>query len=87
MKKILLAVAENKLPEGAFEFIKQLNETNPVLLTGIFLREILYSPEPALGYYDNMGVPLYSPEMETMTQEEISQRIKWFESSCQKNNL
>jgi hypothetical protein len=87
MKKILLAVAENKLPEGAFEFIKQLNEISPVLVTGIFLREVLYSLEPAVGYHDVMTVPLYSPETETMAQEEINQRIKWFESSCKKNNI
>jgi hypothetical protein len=34
-----------------------------------------------------MGVPAYSPETETFSQEEIKKRIEWFESSCQKNNI
>jgi len=43
MKKILLAFAENKLPESAFEFVRRLNEINPLLVTGIFLGEVVYS--------------------------------------------
>jgi len=87
MKKILIAVAEDQLPEGAFEFIRQLNEINPVLVTGVFLRKVTYYTEPALSYYGGMGVPPYSPEKETVVPEEINQQIKWFESSCQKNNI
>ncbi len=87
MKKILIAIAENKLPEGAFEFIRQLNEINPVLVTGVFLREVSYYAEPIMSYYGGMGVPAYSPEIEAISQEEIKKRIQWFESSCQKNNI
>jgi nucleotide-binding universal stress UspA family protein len=87
MKKILLAVAENKLPEDAFEFIRQLNEINPVLVTGVFLREIIYITEPAISYYGGSGVPVYSAETEAYSREEIKKRIDWFETACQKNNI
>ena len=87
MKKILLAVAENKLPENAFEFIRQLNEVNPVLLTGVFLREIVYSLEPALGYYGGMGIPVYSSETEALIREDVIKQTNWFTEACQKNNI
>mgnify|MGYP001546008814 CR=1 FL=1 len=87
MKKILLAVAENKLPEGAFEFIRQLNEINPVLVTGVFLREIIYTFDPAFSYYGMVGGTTYSPETEAIVQEDIQKHIKWFENACQKNNI
>jgi hypothetical protein len=87
MKKILLAVAENKLPESAFEFVGCLNEINPVSVTGVFLREIVYSLNPALAYYEGSGVPAYNPEAEKISQEELRKRIEWFKSSCQKNNI
>ncbi|HVX26704.1 MAG TPA: hypothetical protein VHB70_10200 [Parafilimonas sp.] len=87
MKKILLAVAENKLPEAAFDFICHLNETNPVLLTGVFLRELVYSLEPALGYYGGMGMPVYSSETEALMREDVDKQINWFTAACQKNNI
>jgi len=87
MKKILLAVAENKLPENALEFIRQLNEVSPVLLTGVFLRELVYSLEPALSYYGGMGMPVYSSETEALIREDVKKQINWFTETCQKNNI
>jgi len=87
MKKILLAVAENKLPESAFEFIRQLNEINPVLLTGVFLREIIYTFDPAFSYYGMLGGSTYSPETEAIMQEDTQERIEWFEKACRKYNI
>jgi hypothetical protein len=87
MKKILLAIAENKLPENAFEFIRQLNEVSPVLLTGVFLRQIVYSLEPELGFYGGMGIPVYTTEMEVLTQEDVNKQINWFTAACLKNKI
>lgn len=87
MKKILLAVPENKLPEGAFEFIRQLNEINPVLVTGVFLREVIFTFDPAFSYYGMAGGTSYSPETEVMVQEDIQERIEWFEKSCKRNGI
>ncbi len=87
MKKILLAVAENRLPEAAFEFIRQLNEINPVQVTGIFLREIFYTPDPAASYYGMVGMPENSPGTEVIVQQKFEKRFNWFEKACQKNNI
>ena len=87
MKKILLAVAENKLPEGAFEFIRQLNEINPVMVTGVFLREIVYTFDPPFSYYGMVGGTTFSAETEAIVMEDIQKRITWFEKSCQTNGI
>jgi len=87
MKKILLAVAENKLPEGAFEFIRELNEINPVLVIGVFLREIIYTVDPAFSFYGMVGGVTYSAETEAIVKEDIQKRIDWFEKSCRKNKI
>jgi hypothetical protein len=87
MKKILLAIAQNKLPENAFEFIRQLNEVSPVLLTGVFVRQMVYSLEPAFDFYGGLGVPFYSPETEALIQEDVNQQINWFTAACLKNNI
>jgi hypothetical protein len=87
MKKILIAIAEKNLPEGAFEFVRRLNEINPVLVTGVFLREVVYALDPALAYYEGTGAPVFNSETKSFSQSEIKKRIDWFESLCKKNSI
>src|SRR6478735_10585905 len=87
MKKILIAIAEKNLPESAFEFIRKINEINPILATGVFLREVIYAFDPALMYYGGPGASAYPPETEAFSKAETKKRIEWFTSACQKNNI
>lgn len=87
MKKVLLAIAENKLPESAFEFISRLNEINPLLVTGIFLREIIYMPDPAFSYYGMVSGAGHNAEAEAIVQKDIQRRTDWFEKACQKKHI
>jgi nucleotide-binding universal stress UspA family protein len=87
MKKILLAFADNNLPAGAFEFARQLNENDPVLLIGVFLRQISYSTSSQPTYFEGLGFPSYAHKEETFSKDVIKKKIEWFESLCQKNGI
>ena len=39
MKKVVIAFDGNHFSEGAFEFVRRLNELQPILLTGVFLSD------------------------------------------------
>jgi hypothetical protein len=62
MKKILLLCDVNNFPTGAFEFIKNLHSSEPLLLTGAFFHSINYdlilptafafNPDPVIAYTD-----------------------------------
>jgi hypothetical protein len=43
MKKILIAFDGIHFSKSAFEFAKKLNEVSPVLLTGVFLPQIIFN--------------------------------------------
>lgn len=87
MKKILIAFANDPLPAGAFEFAKQLNDIHPILLIGIFLREIAYLKIREPAYFEGLGLPSYAHEVETFAEDVIEKKIEWFKSLCRKNNI
>lgn len=87
MKKILLAFDNHHMPEDGFEFIARLNEVNPVLLIGVFLREINYAINPRPTYFEGLGLPAYEHPVETVSPAEIAVKIKWFEEKCIRNNI
>ena len=43
MKKILLAFDGSNFSEGAFEFVRRLNDIQPLLVTGVFVPQVAYS--------------------------------------------
>lgn len=87
MKKILIAFADNNLPVSAFEFARQLNERNSILLIGVFLRQISYSTSAQPAYFEGLGLPSYAHEVETFSEDIIEKKMEWFESLCQKNDI
>lgn len=87
MKKILLAFDDTHLPEAAFEFVRRLNEINPVLLTGVFLRSVTYQQSSEPVYFEGLGLPAYAHEVETIPRTDLKKKIEWFESLCKKNNI
>ena len=57
MKKIILLSDTEELPEAAFRFAQQLNEANPILLTGVFLpRENMF--DASLYYFAGAAAPV-----------------------------
>lgn len=87
MKKILLAVGAQGIPEGVFDFIVALNQKNPILLTGVFLREITYAVSGRPTYFEGLGLPAFEHPMETFSPSEISEQVTRFEQKCIKNNI
>ena len=43
MKKVLLAIDGQNFSEGAFEFIRRMNEIDPVLVVGLFLPSVEFT--------------------------------------------
>lgn len=86
MNKIVLLSDIEKLPKGAFDFARMLNEQQPVLLTGVFLPKVDYW-NTLLYYSFGAASPLlyYTPEgSETLTDRTV---INEFEQLCQRNGI
>ena len=70
--------------EGAFEFARRLNESQPILLTGVFL------PQAELAnlwsYADGVGTP-YIPLIERSDTDQIQKNIDHFEKLCLGNGI
>ena len=62
MKKILLAFDGVQFSTGAFEFARQLNNLQPVYLTGVFIPQLSYAN--LWNYTDGMTGPTYIPILE-----------------------
>ncbi len=45
MKKVIIPFDGGKFSEGAFSFAIHLNHTHPILLSGIFLSQVDFSPQ------------------------------------------
>jgi len=85
MKKILLAFDGTHFSEGAFEFARQMNEQSPVLLTGVFLPQIVHSQ--VRSYSEGISGPLFLPLTEDVDLIAVQKNIARFESLCQKNAI
>lgn len=81
MKKIILALDGEHFPHGAFEFAKNINEQNQVLLAGVFLSPVDYSK--LLAFTGMEGVAIM-PEWLNREGDEVivSRNIKVFEDAC-----
>jgi len=85
MKKVIIAFDGNHFSEGAFSFVRHLNEQQSILLTGVFLpvvdyAELLYS----LG---GMSGPVYFQDYEYADTGVIQENIDHFSSLCIKNGI
>ncbi|HAO45619.1 MAG TPA: hypothetical protein DCQ97_01745 [Chitinophagaceae bacterium] len=81
MKKIIIALDGKHFPEGAFNFVKSINERNRVLLAGIFLSPVDYSK--VLAFTGMEGVALM-PEWMMKGEDDaiINTNIQVFEEHC-----
>ncbi|MES1213932.1 MAG: universal stress protein [Bacteroidota bacterium] len=86
MKKILLAFDGSHFSKGAFEFARILNESERILLTGVFLPQVDYAN---LWSYSGGGISgnTFIPLLEDEDAEAVAQNIDKFESLCRKNGI
>lgn len=84
MKKILFALDDNHFSQNAFEFVRQLNENEPVLVTGIyipaFVNDLAWTTPTG---DDALFVPRLLAEDETM----IRGNIQDFKEACEKSHI
>jgi nucleotide-binding universal stress UspA family protein len=84
MKKIILAFDGTHFSEGAFEFARQLNEINPVLITGIFLPQAEIAS--LWSYADGVGGP-YIPLIESDETDLVQKNVQHFKKLCEGNGI
>jgi len=85
MKKILLAFDGAHFSEGAFEFVRRMNEIQRVLVTGIFIPQVDYAN--LWSYANGTAGALFIPLVEDEDAEKVKENIEHFEKLCQKNNI
>src|SRR4051794_7587361 len=85
MKKILIAFNGSCYPEAALDFSRELNKSQPVLLTGVFIPQATYS------YLWSGSVALagslFPPLAEEVSNEVAEINHRKFESFCTTNNI
>lgn len=84
MKKVLISFDGNHYSTGAFEFARQLNEQEPILLTGVFLAPVDYNVAWSYAY---TGTSVYMPLVENRNPEELKDTINKFETQCLDNGI
>src|SRR5688572_23291324 len=77
MKKILIAFEGASFSEGALAFARQLNDLQPIFLTGVFVPQISYANLAQHAIETGEGEEI----------EEVEANKKRFESFCEKNNI
>ena len=86
MKKILLAFDGSNFSEGAFEFVRRLNELEPVLVTGVFVPQVDFANLWSYSTATSVGAT-YVPLLEEEDNELVDQNLMHFEELCEKNGI
>jgi hypothetical protein len=85
MRKVLLAFDGIHFSQGAFEFAKNINEKEAILLTGVFLPQAVYAN--LWTYADGVGAPIFVNVMDENEEEVINNNVKKFEDLCVRNGI
>lgn len=86
MKKVLFVVDGNNFSNSAFEFVRRLNEIQPVLATGVFVPQLDYANLWSYAAAAGSGA-VYVPLLEEEENEEVAKNIQLFEERCRHNNI
>lgn len=86
MKKAILAVDGTNFSKGAFDFVKQLNEKEPLLVAGIFVPQLDYANLWSYAAAAGSGA-VYVPLLEDDDNEEVAKNIETFEQQCQRAGI
>lgn len=87
MKKISIPFDGSHFSEGAFQFANNLNNSEPVLLAGLFLPEISYPGMYGFTGWGVLEIPALISLLETDTDEIIEANIKRFRELCIKHGI
>lgn len=81
MKKLIIALDGQHFPQGAFDFVKNINLSSKVLLAGVFLSPIDYSK--VLAFTGMEGVTLM-PEWMVRNDDDVlvNKNINLFKEAC-----
>lgn len=84
MKKIILACDGKNFPNAAFDFANQLNQSEQLLLTGVFLHPVNFED-----FLPNGFVSFNGPLVKFMEDEKVAYKkmIRHFEDICQRNGI
>jgi len=82
MRKIILAFDGDNFSEGGFEFARNLNEQDPVLLTGVFLPPLALLNPVSYQMNKNKNVPAYIPVISNEDLHEIEKNVEQFKMLC-----
>lgn len=85
MNKVVIAFDGTQFSEGAFELARELNEMEPILLTGVFVPQVNYAN--LWSYGTAMAGPGFVPLIDADESEVIQKNIRHFEELCQRNNI
>lgn len=81
MKKVIISLDGQHFPKGAFEFVKNINLENKILLAGVFLSPIDYSK--LLAYTGLEGITIM-PEWLVKNEDDVlvNKNISLFKEAC-----
>lgn len=85
MKKIIIAFNGSCYPQAALEFAGQLNKTQPVLLTAVFIPQAAYSYLWSTA--GTLAGPIFPPLVEEVSNELVEINHEKFNSFCKANNI
>lgn len=86
MKKVLVAFDGAHFPSAILDFVLELHNSSPIVLTGVFLPSVDYSEAMSYSYYGNAIAPLYLEEYESDAVS-IKKNIALFEDFCNKHHI
>lgn len=88
MKKVLLLFDGSNFSEGAFEFVKQLNNIQPLLVIGDFMPQVDYAGLWSYAAASNAGVgPMYFALGQEEEAAMMENTIEHFRELCIKNAI
>ncbi len=86
MKKVLLAFDGQHFSTSAFEFVKQMNCSQPIMVVGLFLPSIDYV-ELLYSFGAVPAGPMYVTKVHEVDHEVLNKNIAHFKELCIENNI
>ncbi len=87
MNKVILTFDGHHFSKGAFEFVRRLNELRPVLLSGIFLPEIVYPGAYGFTGKGMLEMPSLIPFLQEYDEEVLDENTRVFKALCESNGI
>ena len=84
MKKVLIVFDGIQFASGSFNFAKQLNQSQPILLTGVFLPQTDFAN---LWSYASGGGSSGVPMVEGVDAQVVLRNVETFRKLCTENNI